>query len=182
MDVVDSIRISSLSTYWNLKQRQNKNDTIWSIIKLILKLPPFFTARVGEWKSAANSKLICLSIKWSRSYIVLLALVCIENIQFGLVEKGVNSSVAKIEHDAIDGFWTVKTICEYFFHCFTNLESQGNWLKVDSTEKILKWTLSFWKKIQKIALSAFYFIITLTYYYSKRYQRHLLAAIKNNRV
>ena len=45
------------------EQRQNKNDTIWSISKLFLKLPPFFTARIGELKSAANSKLICLSTK-----------------------------------------------------------------------------------------------------------------------
>ena len=54
-----------------LEQRQNKNGTIWSISKLILKLPLFFTTCIGEWKSAANSKLICLSTKWSRSYIVL---------------------------------------------------------------------------------------------------------------
>ena len=54
-----------------LEQRQSKNDAIWSKSKLILKLPPFFTARIGEWKSAANSKLICHSTKWSRSYIVL---------------------------------------------------------------------------------------------------------------
>ena len=31
-----------------LEQRQNKNDTISSISKLILKLPLFFTARIGE--------------------------------------------------------------------------------------------------------------------------------------
>ena len=54
-----------------LKQRKNKNDTIWSISKLILKLPPFFSTRIGEWKSAANSKLICLPTKWSRSYFIL---------------------------------------------------------------------------------------------------------------
>ena len=59
-----------------LEQRQNKNDTISSISKSILKLPPFFTARIGDWKSAASSKLICLWTKWSRSYIVLALVYC----------------------------------------------------------------------------------------------------------
>ena len=54
-----------------LERRRNKNDTIWSISKSILKLPPFFTARIGERKTAENSKLNCLWTKWSRSYIAL---------------------------------------------------------------------------------------------------------------
>ena len=54
-----------------IEQRQNKNGAIWSKSELIFKLPPISIAHIGEWKSAANSKLICHSTKWSRSYIVL---------------------------------------------------------------------------------------------------------------
>ena len=50
-----------------LEQRKDKNDNIWSISKLILRLPPFFTARIGG-KLKANlsfdqmeSFLYCLS-------------------------------------------------------------------------------------------------------------------------
>ena len=53
-----------------LKPRQYKNNSIWSNIKLDLKLPLFFTRLFGKWKSAANSKLIYFSIKWCRSNIV----------------------------------------------------------------------------------------------------------------
>ena len=48
-----------------------KNDSFWSNNKLGLKLPPFSTRLIREWKSAVISKLICLSTKWCRSYIVL---------------------------------------------------------------------------------------------------------------
>ena len=53
-----------------LEQRQNKNDSIWSKNKLGLKLPRFFARLFGEWKSPANSNLICSTTKWCRSYIV----------------------------------------------------------------------------------------------------------------
>ena len=39
-----------------LEQRQNKKDTIWSISKSILKLPPFFNAGIGEWKKGGKFK------------------------------------------------------------------------------------------------------------------------------
>ena len=53
-----------------LELKQYKNDSIWSNDKLALNLPRFFTLRYGVWKRAANSKLICFSTKWCRSYIV----------------------------------------------------------------------------------------------------------------
>ena len=56
------IGIGEIMHYYWLEQRQNKNDTIWSMSKLILKLPLFFTARIGEWKSAANIMYICWSV------------------------------------------------------------------------------------------------------------------------
>ena len=54
----------------HLELRQNKNDSIWSKNKLDLKLPRFFTCLFLDLKSAAISKLICVSTKLLRSYIV----------------------------------------------------------------------------------------------------------------
>ena len=54
-----------------LEQRQSKNDTIWSMRKFILKIAAFFHYPYRRVKNPANSKLICLSTKSSRSYIVL---------------------------------------------------------------------------------------------------------------
>ena len=61
--VVDVLKV-------RVELRQYKNDSIWSKDKLALNLPHFFTRLYGQWKRAANSKLICLWTKWCRSYFV----------------------------------------------------------------------------------------------------------------
>ena len=48
LPVLDCKTLIKLKMKVVLEQRQNKNDTIWSIRELILKFPPFFTARIGE--------------------------------------------------------------------------------------------------------------------------------------
>ena len=50
-------------------------------LQINFEIAAIFTARIGEWKSLANSKLYCLSTKWSRSYIVL-ALIHFWNKRF----------------------------------------------------------------------------------------------------
>ena len=62
-----------------LEQRENKNDLVWSTTKWIFKLARFVAYRIDEWIKAAISKLILLSTKRCRSYIVL-ALAFVWNI------------------------------------------------------------------------------------------------------
>ena len=62
--------IAKFQRYFLLELSQFKNDSIWSEGKLVLKLPRFFIRLYGVWKIAVNSKVIFLSTKWCRSYIV----------------------------------------------------------------------------------------------------------------